>query len=400
MRASLAMGFRIAQALATTYHAGVRAAFESGGASVRSASRRVGSRGLFILSILAFASCAPQQPSPVLLRSSAVERVSPDELRIRWPHAFTTGEVNVFSGRSPQKIDHKKPIAVGRDGTAMLYSPRQQRMYFELVPKEGGHPQLVAERRLPLEGSRNFRDLGGYRTADGRMVRWGRIYRSDELAALSDADIDYLRRLGIRLVCDFRSDDERASVPSREFTKRHESTINLAVQSKGMDAAMMRRKIRSGGIIGIEMEHTLQAAYASYVTDYTETWAALFERISNPKNLPAVLHCTAGKDRTGFASALVLLALGVPKETVYEDYMLTNAYLESFRRFVLRWTPLYSFFRTGADDLLPLLEARRVYLETSLATIDTIYGSLDAYLENQLHVDAKRRAALEANLLI
>jgi protein-tyrosine phosphatase len=162
----------------------------------------------------------------------------------------------------------------------------------------------------------------------------------------------------------------------------------------------LRKKIRVGGIVGLEMERTLQNVYRSFVTDYAEEWAAVFERLADPENLPAVLHCTAGKDRTGFASALVLLALGVPEETVYEDYLLSNLYLENFRSFVLRWTPLYSFFRTGSADLLPLLEARRLYLETSLATIDAVYGSFDAYLEKALHVDAKRRAALKKNLLI
>jgi protein-tyrosine phosphatase len=166
-----------------------------------------------------------------------------------------------------------------------------------------------------------------------------------------------------------------------------------------MDPSELQRKIRTGGLVGLEMERTLQSAYRSYVTDYKDEWASMFERIADADNLPAVLHCTAGKDRTGFASALVLLALGVPREIVYEDYLLTNTYLENFQRFVVRWTPLYSFFRTNTDDLLPLLEARRLYLETSLATIDALYGSFDGYLEHGLGVDAKRRAALRANLL-
>lgn len=343
-------------------------------------------------------SCAPR-PGTVLLRHSAVDRVSADELHVRWPSRFSHGSVKVFAGRSPEKIDRKTSIASGRGGSVQIRSPHHQRLYFEVLADDGSASPVIAERRLPLEGSKNFRDLGGYETVDGRTVRWGRLYRSDDLASLTDADHAYLERIGIKLICDFRSEQERISLPSKEINARGWSTVNLTVQSGGMDPAVLRRKIRTGGVVGLEMERILQTAYRSYVTDYADEWAAMFERIADPDNLPAVLHCTAGKDRTGFASALVLLALGVPREIVYEDYLLTNAYLENFRRFVLRWTPLYSFFRTSTDDLLPLLEARRVYLETSLATIDAVYGSLDAYLERELGVDEKRRAALRANLL-
>ena len=111
------------------------------------------------------------------------------------------------------------------------------------------------------------------------------------------------------------------------------------------------------------------------------------------------MHCTAGKDRTGFASALVLLTLGVPRETVFADYLLTNHYRERFQRLVMRWAPVVSLFRTRADDVRPLLEARRAYLETSLDAMEELHGSVDGYLEKALGVDASLRAALERNLL-
>ena len=370
----------------------------------RRARRQSGAQIVFPLVVAAMAialgstSCAPR-PGPVLLRHSAVERVSADELRVRWPSRFSNGSVEVFAGRSPDEIDRGVAVASGRGGTVQIHSPEHQRLYFEVVADDGSASPVMAERRLPLEGSLNFRDFGGYETVDGRTIRWGRLYRSDDLSTLTVADRDYLESIGIKLVCDFRSDNERTSRPSEKIDARGWNTVNLTVKSGGMDPSELQRKIRTGGLVGLEMERTLQSAYRSYVTDYKEEWAAMFERIADADNLPAVLHCTAGKDRTGFASALVLLALGVPREIVYEDYLLTNTYLENFQRFVVRWTPLYSFFRTNTDDLLPLLEARRLYLETSLATIDALYGSFDGYLENALGVDAKRRAALRANLL-
>jgi protein-tyrosine phosphatase len=102
------------------------------------------------------------------------------------------------------------------------------------------------------------------------------------------------------------------------------------------------------------------------------------------------VHCTAGKDRTGFASAVVLLALGVSEQTVFEDYLRTNYYQQDFFRFILRWVPLYSFFRTDPEDMLPLIEARREYLQVALDEMVARYGSVDAYLEQALGVDADR----------
>ena len=161
----------------------------------------------------------------------------------------------------------------------------------------------------------------------------------------------------------------------------------------------MARRILTGGIAELGMEQTMRDAYRAFVVEHAETWAALLRRLARPGSLPALVHCTAGKDRTGFASALVLLTLGVPRETVFADYLLTNHYRERFQRLVMRWAPVVSLFRTRADDVRPLLEARRAYLETSLDAMEELHGSVDGYLEKALGVDASLRAALERNLL-
>jgi protein-tyrosine phosphatase len=143
----------------------------------------------------------------------------------------------------------------------------------------------------------------------------------------------------------------------------------------------------------------MRDAYRAFVNDYSAEWTAMFQRLVREENLPTVVHCTAGKDRTGFASALVLLALGVSEETVFEDYLSTNYYQQDFFRFVLRWIPLYSFFRTDPQDMLPLIEARREYLQVALDEMAARYGSVDAYLEQALGVDAEMRAKLEHHFL-
>jgi protein-tyrosine phosphatase len=328
-----------------------------------------------------------------------IERIDHEKVRIRWPADFSTGSVSVFTGPHPNDIDRMKPVAVG-SGSEIVVDDLDDDVphYLELVPEGGGVSIVTSERRLPLQGALNFRDLGGYLTSDGRRVRWGRMFRADSLADLTPRDLKYLSALDIQLICDFRSEQERSDDPSR-YDSGSLNILNLPVTAEGVDPSLMRRKIRTGGVVQLELERTMQTSYRLFVNAFSDDWAAMFRFLSEAKNLPAVVHCTKGKDRTGFASALVLLALGVPQETVFEDYLLSNQYLAGFRSFVLRWVPLYSFFRTDPGDLLPLLEARRAYLQGSLDAIVELYGSVDNYLERQLGVTPARREQLRANLL-
>lgn len=340
----------------------------------------------------------PYEPEPPVDRVT-VERMSREELRVRWPPDFSDGSVSIYAGPHPDEIDRSKPVAVATGNEAILGGfDDDVPHYLELVPEGGGPSVVASERRLPLEGALNFRDLGGYATSDGHRVRWGQLFRADSLGGLTSSDLRYLSALDLQLICDFRSAQERSDDPSR-YEGGSLNILNLPVTAEGVDPALMRRKIRTGGVVQLELERTMQTSYRLFVTDFSDDWAALFRSLSEPQNLPAVVHCTKGKDRTGFASALVLLALGVPQETVFEDYLLSNRYLAGFRSFVLRWVPLYSFFRTDPDDLLPLLEARRSYLQGSLDTIVELYGSVDTYLEDRLGVTPELREQLRANLL-
>ena len=334
-----------------------------------------------------------------------IERINEDSVRFRWPESFSNGSVSVFEGVDPDSIDRSNPIAVS-SGRALELTHSddsgggsEQRLYYEVVPSSERESVVISERRLPLECCDNVRDLGGYETKDGRTVRWNRIYRANDLSKLTREDFEYLSQFHIRLVCDFRSERESEASPSRVIERNSPVLLSLPVDQTGLDPSEMKRRIRTGGMVAFGAEQRMEDAYRAFVTDYSEEWTAMFQRLARPENLPAVVHCTAGKDRTGFASALVLLALGVPTETVFEDYLLTNYYQQSFFRFVLRWVPLYSFFRTDPKDLLPLLEARRDYLQTALDEMVERYGSIDGYLEQALGLGASLRSRLKIQFL-
>lgn len=260
-----------------------------------------------------------------------------------------------------------------------------------------GQPPHVERRHVVLEGAQNFRDLGGYPTRDGRQVRWGRLFRSDALSELSDADLAVLGALGLRLVCDFRSPEEKADAPDRLPPQDPPEVAELEIAMEGVDMAALRKQILSGDLAGID----LIDGNRQFARRFSPQYAAMFEYITRPDNLPALIHCTGGKDRAGFGAALILRTLGVPLDIVYDDFLLTNVYTaDRIERalWVIRFT---SFFRADTERLRAILGVERENLEAAFGAIDAQWGSFDRYRREALGLDdaevvAFRNLMLEA----
>ena len=268
-----------------------------------------------------------------------------------------------------------------------------------VVPAELPPGGRAAHRRLPLDGAHNFRDLGGYETQDGRRLRWGVLYRSDALADLSDDDLAYLGRLGLRRVVDFRSPLERERDADR-LPESPDLEVSLRpISGDALDPSELQDRLLSGDASGAELASLLIDANRAFVTDFSDVYSAFLRELADAQRLPLLFHCTAGKDRAGFAAAVALLAVGVSRETVMSDYLLTNGYSAEHTQRMLRIIHWASFFRSDPDSVRPLFEARPEYLQAAFDTIDAEYGSVDAYLREGLAVDAALRARLRANLL-
>jgi protein-tyrosine phosphatase len=179
-------------------------------------------------------------------------------------------------------------------------------------------PRLVS-----LEGAQNFRDLGGYPAADGRQVRWGVVFRSDSLSALTEGDLERLDALGLRLVCDFRGDAEVSEEPNRLAGRASVRYWHRPLGDTNVQPAEWRRRFESGELGDIDAEW-LTRSDRGMIDGSALDLAAVFRALASADAVPAVLHCTAGKDRTGVAVALLLLVLGVPRDCVIEDYALTG----------------------------------------------------------------------------
>lgn len=256
-------------------------------------------------------------------------------------------------------------------------------------------------RLLPLEGGHNFRDLGGYRTEDGRTVRWDRLFRSGVMSHLTDEDYDFLRTKGIRTICDFRSNGEREREPtvwraSDEVTYRTWDYQNAV----GDLAEVVRNDMTAA-----RMRQVMVKLYEALAYQHAEKFRALFDHLAEGA-VPLVFNCSAGKDRTGVAAALVLTALGVPREAVIEDYALTervvdyDKYQERTRKASRDGKPQWSFLsRYPAEVLEPMLRSDPDYLQVFFTTVESRHGSVLGFIEAELGVDDTRIARMRDHLL-
>ena len=354
---------------------------------------------VLLLPVALACSSSPHRTFPLPTAEPVVQRPAIDRWRIQWDGAPEQAPVAVYLGDSPDEIDRSQPVGE-MTGTSLeiIGLDPESRPYFALVGMDG-QQRVVAERRLPLSGAHNFRDIGGYETSDGRRVRWGRLYRSDDLADLEKSDLRYLSRLDVSLVCDFRSPSERAGSPDRLPMEDPPRVAHLEIQHESFDPDEIQDRIISRDLEDANFENMLVQGNREFATTFAYQYRAMFERISLPANLPALVHCTAGKDRTGFAAAIVLLALGVPEQTVMEDYLLTNVYSANHIERTLLYLRLWLFSKEDAETVRPLLSARRSYLQAAFDAIDEEYGSIDTYLSEALGVDGPRREQLRALLL-
>ena len=250
-----------------------------------------------------------------------------------------------------------------------------------------------------LRGAANFRDLGGYETVDGKRTRRGLLYRSGDLASLSNTDRAVLADLGLKTVIDFRPKPDQDARPDRLPKDNVPDLCWLPVGFNPMDPARLKSIILHGGVEDGVFSNLLREANRAYVTDFRTEFGRFLSIVADPNNLPVVFHCTEGKDRTGFAAAILLLCVGVPIETVLGDYLLTNQRTLTARRWTALRVFIGTFFRVTPKQMRPLLEARPEYLEAAVNIMKEQYGSVERYLREGLGVKDQTRESLRSNFV-
>jgi protein-tyrosine phosphatase len=256
-------------------------------------------------------------------------------------------------------------------------------------------PSSSFERILRIEGSHNLRDMGGYRSLDGRQIKWRTLYRSGLMAMLSSTGIAQFRQLGIATIVDLRANRERERRPT------------LWHQGQGIDYLYRDHELTHGALDELmaktlsnaeEYKELILAAYGNFPFEQVDSYRTLFRSLIAGR-LPLLFNCTAGKDRTGVAAALVLFSLGIPRETIDLDYSLTEHALDKLLG-ILFSDPRYAALASRpSEHYMPLFAANPIYIGASFQAIERCYGSVSEYLDVVLGVGRAEILALRDILL-
>ncbi|MER5913383.1 tyrosine-protein phosphatase [Streptomyces sp. NPDC001982] len=262
--------------------------------------------------------------------------------------------------------------------------------------------QQVPSTEPELAGVRNFRDVGGLPTVDGRRVRYGVLFRSGHLAHATDEDATFLSGLGLHTIFDFRNAaDQKLEGPDVELPGVR--NVNLPL-SDPADGAEFWKMVRDGEIDQLreilgegKAANRMITSYRTILSQRTAEHSRVLHALAED-SVPALMHCAAGKDRAGVSIAVTLLALGVERDAILADYLESNA---THRRYkVHRSSTSTAGYSPEVMELLsPLFDARAEYLTAALETVDEAWGGVDGYLERGLGLTPGTREQLRARLL-
>ena len=326
----------------------------------------------------------------------SIVRTGSNSVEIQCGFSESTRKFVVFAGESPDHIDRRNPVAISMTNACARISGLNPdiRYYFE-VASEQGSKILISERRVPLKGSVNFRDLGGYEASDGRRVKWGQVFRSDNLGRLTDRDVSFVQRMGVRMVCDFRTPAETEKLPDRFPQTQPGRYLHLPIQHGEFDPAGTFDRIKKGDIEWMTEEFMI-TGYLKNIDDFAPVWSRFFKALADGSKRPLVFHCTGGKDRAGVCAALILLTLGVPEETVIDDHGLSNLYIAQVLERIYDQIRSYG---VDPNQIAPYFTAPRNAMVAVVRHIRQTYGSAADYLIQKAGVEERLIEQLKADLL-
>ena len=330
------------------------------------------------------------EPALAAVSAQKVERVA-DKVVVSWSDG---APVDVYVADRPDAGLAGAKLVSKADADGRFETSAPGRVYFLLKDRADGRTTEVAERVVPLAQGSNFRDLGGYQGAGGKHVRWGKIYRSGGTPLLTPEDQAMVRGLGLQTMIDLRSSEERVLAPSKIEGVRY--------QAVGYSMLTMM-----GGRTSFGGDENMRASYRTFPVILAPQLRIVFSELLSGRG-PVAYNCSAGQDRTGFATAMVLLALGAPRETVFADYHLTTAArrpeyeMPKLDKTLASRDPVAGLFAGYQDDPRaakpqPLFDSEHhAWLEFALAEVDGRWGSVENYLDKELGVGAPELSKLRA----
>ncbi len=299
------------------------------------------------------------------------------------------GSHKIYQGSSPEKINWDKFTETKESSLYFPAAPDRSRIFFAVEGK--GDTVIISERQIPTDDQPNFRDLGGIKNKDGRFVKWGTIYRSGHLADLKKDELRYFSKLGIHTVVDLRNNVEIA-----KNKDRYPSGVNYVQYSisdkEGKAYNRLKQMVLKEGYRRAKAKQLFVDVMKSFADTLATDAKPVFDMLlSDKQNEPLLYHCTGGKDRTGFMTAMILLALNVDRKTITEDYLMSNYY----RRFSnLRTMKRARIIGLDAETLEYASMVRKEYIDAVFEVIDEKYGGTDTYLETKFGLTPEKRVEL------
>ncbi|MDQ0061872.1 tyrosine-protein phosphatase [Paenibacillus harenae] len=249
-------------------------------------------------------------------------------------------------------------------------------------------------RVLPFHGVLNFRDMGGYAAAGGRKVKRGMLFRSAELTGMTESDRELFASLGIKTVFDYRDDKEAELKPDPAF--ENIANVRIPAMNQPHNTGDIREMLKSDLFRNMSVE-TFADMYVQMAID-NASFKKLMSLLQEPDSLGLLHHCAAGRDRTGIGSAFILLALGVDRETIIEDYLISNVTLVSMNE-KMKEQLAELLDEEQMERMKAMFQLRREFMEAVFGAIDAKYGDTDSFLEQQFGLTADKRAELQARCL-
>jgi len=346
---------------------------------------------LSVLSVFLLSHCTQEKPDIRVV----CETVPQGNYVIKWEiFPPMDGTVKIYEASQPDSFNLSSPIAeteISKGFKDIFLVQTAKRSYFKLI-FNNKYSIITAERVIPMKGLFDFRDLGGYYTANGKQTRWGKLYRSSSLERATLEDAKGLNNLGIQTVIDFRSDKERHDFPSKYVASQ---TFNFPLRGNPYNvfsSSILSKKMKVGDI-----KVLAQDLFSFYIENNSDYFIKMFDILLDVNNYPVLVHCFSGSDRSAAAAALILAALDIDSDQIVNDYLLSNNQVD-----LNSYIPKESIYLQDPEIQETFTALYRVHKGTITYSFDKItkeYGTLDNYFTTELKLTPKKREKLKEIML-
>ncbi len=324
-----------------------------------------------------------------------VRRIDSSTVELCWQPKDRKPTVSICAGLGRKDALREVPVDGSGNGCIKISGLDPVARHFYHVTDEDGTRLMTAERLICLDGTVNFRDVGGYKTIDGREVKWGKVFRSDGLSRLTEKDHQVLTKMGIQRVFDFRTPSEIKESPDKLPEDGSITYVNLPVTQGKFDFVDAMKRLKQGDSSWLTPDFMVNG-YIRNIEEFACVWGEVINFLADSEGPALLFHCTGGKDRTGTCAALILLMLGVDEEMVINDHQLSNTYIAGLLPKILK---LIASYGVDPDKLVPYLTAPRECIIALLDHLRNNYGSASEYLADRAGVKKETQELLKEKFL-